>query len=279
MQVGGSGGPDFQLVSAGSVGTSVVGGGDGAASASASTLPAVSIVGGAVPGAASGAGTLANAARIVPMAQPAPVATVAPTAANMAALAQVANTGAADGAALQAHIQGLLAGTIVPTAEEQPYVDTIRRAQQGGAAPTMTTVAAPAATAPAGAAETSAFEQRVLELVNVERARAGLGPVRYHGTLDQAATGHNAQQAATQTMAHEGIGDGTPGDRARAVGWTDSWGENVAVGQTSPEQVVAEWMASPGHRRNILDPSFANMGVSHTTDASGRQYWAQTFGA
>ena len=264
MQIGGTHGADFQLVTAGSAGTSLVGGGGGSTPSLASTLPAMSVVGGvggAVGGGAGGVGVGGSAIpTMIPFAQP--------------AVAPVANTGAAGGQAAQARIQALVAGTAVPTAQEKPIVDAIRRAQQPAAA------AAPAAAAPAAAGtETSAYEQRVLELVNIERAKEGLGPVRYRAELDQAATSHNAQQARMQTMAHEGIGDGTPGDRARAVGWNDSWGENVAVGQTSPEQVVAEWMASPGHRRNIMDPAYTQMGVSHTTDTAGRQYWAQTFGA
>lgn len=260
MQVGGTSSADFQLVNASAVGTTVVGGGGGGAVSSGAALAATSVVGGSHQGAPMGSSLPSNIPTMIPFARP--------------AAAPAANAGAASGAAAQQRIQGLLAGTIVPTAQEKPLVDSIRLAQQRG-----TTAAPAAAPTTATGTETNAFEQRVLQLVNAERAANGLGPVAYHGTLDRAATGHNAQQAATRTMAHEGIGDGTPGDRARAVGWNDSWGENVAVGQTSPEQVVAEWMASPGHRRNILDPAYTKMGVSYTTDAGGSPYWAQTFGA
>jgi len=128
-------------------------------------------------------------------------------------------------------------------------------------------------------AEDHAFEQRVLELVNQQRSMNGLGAVTYDSRLDQASEQHNAQQAATRSMAHSGIGDGDPGSRIRATGFANAWGENVATGQLSPEQVVAEWMASPGHRRNILDPNFRLMGVSYGTGADGRTYWAQSFGA
>jgi uncharacterized protein YkwD len=113
----------------------------------------------------------------------------------------------------------------------------------------------------------------------VERAKYGLGAVRYDRRLDAAAEGHNATQVATRTMAHEGIGDGDPAARIAATGFTQAWGENVATGQRSPEQVVAEWMASPEHRRNILDPTYRLMGVSYATAADGRSYWAQEFGA
>lgn len=127
--------------------------------------------------------------------------------------------------------------------------------------------------------EDDAFEQRVLELINAERQKAGLAPVAYNGTLDNAAEKHAAHMASVRKMAHDGIGNGDPGARARAEGWRKAWGENVATGQTSPEQVVREWMNSPTHRRNILDPNFRNMGVGLTMGADGRSYWAQEFGA
>ena len=151
---------------------------------------------------------------------------------------------------------------------------------QGGAATKKQVVASNVQVARAGAKdEDHAFEQRVLELINQERAKAGLGAVSYNGTLDTAAEKHASHMASVGKMAHDGIGDGDPGQRARAEGWRKAWGENVATGQTSPEQVVREWMNSPTHRRNILDPNFSSMGVGYVTAANGRSYWAQEFGA
>ncbi|MCW2961728.1 MAG: transrane protein [Thermoleophilia bacterium] len=128
-------------------------------------------------------------------------------------------------------------------------------------------------------AEDGAFEGRVTELVNKERAKEGLKPLAYSGMLDSAAEAHNEQQVAVGVMAHEGLGDSDPGQRIRSAGFDKAWGENVATGQTTPEQVVAEWMASPGHRRNIMDADFTKLGVSYAAAANGRSYWAQSFGA
>lgn len=151
---------------------------------------------------------------------------------------------------------------------------------QGQAATKQQFVAKAATAAPSNASgEDHAFEQRVLELINEERRKAGLGAVAYNGTLDNAAEKHASHMSLVGKMAHDGIGDGDPGERARAEGWRKAWGENVATGQTSPEQVVREWMNSPTHRKNILDPSFRNMGVAYVTAANGRSYWAQEFGA
>ncbi|MCW2925530.1 MAG: Allergen V5/Tpx related [Thermoleophilia bacterium] len=127
--------------------------------------------------------------------------------------------------------------------------------------------------------EDDAFEAQVLSLINAERAKAGLGAVTYNSTLDTAAEKHAGQMSTVGKMAHDNIGDGDPGERIRAEGFSKAWGENVATGQTSPEQVVREWMASPEHRRNILDPNFRQMGVGYVTAANGRSYWAQEFGA
>ncbi|MCB0879982.1 MAG: CAP domain-containing protein [Thermoleophilia bacterium] len=150
---------------------------------------------------------------------------------------------------------------------------------QGQAATKKQFVAKVASTTKSSGKEDSAFEQRVLELINQERAKYGLSPVVYSGTLDNAAEKHADHMAIVGKMAHDGIGDGDPGERIRAEGFRKSWGENVATGQTTPEQVVREWMASPGHRRNILDPNYRQMGVSYVTSSSGRTYWAQEFGA
>jgi uncharacterized protein YkwD len=123
------------------------------------------------------------------------------------------------------------------------------------------------------------FEQRVVDLVNQIRASFGLGQLGFDARLDLGAERHTAHMAIVGRMAHEGIGDGTPQERMFAAGWNQAWGENAAVGQTSPEQVVAEWMASPGHRANILNPAFNLLAVGYGTSPDGRPYWTQSFGA
>ena len=155
----------------------------------------------------------------------------------------------------------------------------------GEAAPAAIAAPAPMYIAPAPVAvqassgEDNAYEQRVLQLVNAERAKEGLGAVVYNARLDSAAEKHNVLQAQQRTMAHLDIGDGDPGTRIRNEGFTAAWGENVAVGQKTPEQVVSEWMASPTHRKNIMDPRFTQMGVSFEQTADGFPFWAQSFGA
>lgn len=145
----------------------------------------------------------------------------------------------------------------------------------GGAA----SVSAPTVSAVSTGAEDSSFEQRVVDLVNAERAAYGLSPLRYNAQLDAAAEAHNSVQVQTRTMAHINIGDGDPGARIRATGFMGAWGENVAVGQNSPDQVVREWMNSPTHRANILNPDFHQIGVSFAQTSDGYSFWTQSFGA
>src|SRR5436305_2302100 len=100
----------------------------------------------------------------------------------------------------------------------------------------------------------AAFAQRVLELTNYQRAKAGLPPLSFETRLSNSAR-WKAEDMAKRNYFDHADGKGRDFiDRATDYGYRD-WhylGENIAAGQTSPEEVVAEWMASPGHRKNIL---------------------------
>ncbi|MFD0901822.1 CAP domain-containing protein [Actinomadura sediminis] len=140
-------------------------------------------------------------------------------------------------------------------------------------APTGRT-SAPRRTAPAG----GSVAARVVALVNEARAGKGCGPVRGNALLDRAARGHSADMAARGFFDHtDPDGDG-PGDRIRSAGYRwSTYGENIAKGQPSPERVMESWMNSPGHRANILNCAFDEIGVG-VVEAGG-PYWTQVFGA
>ncbi|MFF5858858.1 sigma-70 family RNA polymerase sigma factor [Streptomyces sp. NPDC012751] len=120
---------------------------------------------------------------------------------------------------------------------------------------------------------------QVIALVNKERAAAGCGPVTEDGQLDGAAQGLSDDMAARGFFDHtDPDGDG-PGERITAAGYRwSTYGENIARGQQSPQAVMDSWMNSPGHRANILDCSFRNIGVG-VRDGSGGPWWTQDFGA
>ncbi len=119
----------------------------------------------------------------------------------------------------------------------------------------------------------------ILALVNQERAEHGLQSLRLETRLNAAAQQHSVEQGLLGDIYHVAP-DGTgPGDRIKATGYSFStWGENVAGGQRSAEAVMEDWMNSPGHCRNILRPSFTEMGVGYAeTNSSYRVWWTQAF--
>jgi uncharacterized protein YkwD len=80
-------------------------------------------------------------------------------------------------------------------------------------------------------------------------------------------------------FSHIGVDGSTLTSRVSTTGY--SWstlGENIARGQTEAASVVKGWMESPGHRGNILDPEFGDIGVGYAQGSSG-PYWVQVFGS
>ncbi|MFF4401071.1 CAP domain-containing protein [Streptomyces sp. NPDC001480] len=129
---------------------------------------------------------------------------------------------------------------------------------------------------PKPTATASGVAARVIQLVNVERAKAGCSALTSNATLAKAAQAHSADMAAHQNMSHTGSDGSSPGDRITRAGYSwSAYGENVAYGYSTPEQVMAGWMSSPGHRANILNCSFKEIGVGL---AQPNSYWTQDFG-
>ncbi|MFF9144646.1 CAP domain-containing protein [Streptomyces sp. NPDC014861] len=146
-------------------------------------------------------------------------------------------------------------------------------------APTQTPDTDPA---PGGGAQNdggqSSAADEVISLVNAERAKAGCGPLTANATLARAAQGHSADMAARDYFDHTNPDGDGPGERVTAAGYPwSTYGENIAMGQTTAEQVMEGWMNSPGHRANILNCDFKEIGVGVHTD--GGPYWTQVFGA
>jgi uncharacterized protein YkwD len=119
----------------------------------------------------------------------------------------------------------------------------------------------------------------VLCLVNRERANHGERPLVANPRLEQAAQAHTESMAFGDYCEHVGPGGDTPLSRMRAAGYIYSSrigyevGENIGWGtlwKATPRAIVAAWMASPGHRANILDPRFRDtaIGVSPHPPAS-----------
>jgi uncharacterized protein YkwD len=124
------------------------------------------------------------------------------------------------------------------------------------------------------------WRDEVLRLVNVERARAGLDPVTHNQTLEDQATQYACEMIYYDFWGHENPVTGTDlPDRAEQFGYDYYMiGENLAAGQSSPAQAMADWMASEGHRENILEPKFTELGVGVRTGGTYGTYWVQEFG-
>ncbi|MGW6576861.1 MULTISPECIES: CAP domain-containing protein [unclassified Streptomyces] len=134
-------------------------------------------------------------------------------------------------------------------------------------APQPSTTAAPPA---------SGSVAQVLALVNQERAAAGCSAVSLNAKLTKAAQDHSADMASHSNMSHTGSDGSDPGARITRAGYTwSTYGENVAYGYSTPEKVMEGWMNSQGHRENILNCSFKEIGIGL---AQPGNYWTQDFG-
>lgn len=125
--------------------------------------------------------------------------------------------------------------------------------------------------------------QRVVELTNQERARAGLPPVTLDLALCRSAQAHSDDMAGHDFFSHAGSDGSDVGKRIASAGYDPvyAYGENIAAGQPSPEEAVNAWMNSETHRENILSPYYQHIGVAYAfnTNTTYGHYWTQDFGS
>ncbi|MBS4217390.1 sporulation protein [Bacillus sp. FJAT-49711] len=121
----------------------------------------------------------------------------------------------------------------------------------------------------------SAFEQQVVDLTNQERAKNGLAPLKVDIELSKVAREKSRDMSVNNYFSHTSPTYGSPFDMMKKFGITyRSAGENIAMGQQSPEEVVKAWMNSEGHRANILNSGYTHIGVGHVANGN---YWTQQF--
>ncbi len=121
-----------------------------------------------------------------------------------------------------------------------------------------------------------AYVKRIVELVNQERAKAGLNALTLNMNVTKAA---QVRAVECQTLFSHTRPNGTSFATAlkeAGVSYRGA-GENIAWGQKTPEQVMQGWMNSAGHRANILNARYTSIGVGHHRNASGVNYWTQLF--
>ncbi len=121
----------------------------------------------------------------------------------------------------------------------------------------------------------TSYEQEVIRLVNEIRVQNGLRELTYNWELSRVARYKSQDMRDNGYFSHTSPVYGSPFQMMKSFGITyRSAAENIARGQTSPQAVVNAWMNSSGHRANILNSSFTEIGVGYVADG---HYWTQMF--
>jgi uncharacterized protein YkwD len=123
------------------------------------------------------------------------------------------------------------------------------------------------------------YTSQVLALTNSQRAKAGCKALSVSSKLTKAAQSHSADMAAKNYFSHDSQDGRSPFDRMKDAGYSFSAAaENIAMGQQTPADVMTAWMNSPGHKANILNCTYTQLGVGYAVSKSGSPYWTQDFG-
>jgi uncharacterized protein YkwD len=136
---------------------------------------------------------------------------------------------------------------------------------------------------PRGGGGTNAQEREVLKLANAARRDEGCRPLTLDHSLVEAAGSHASDMVRRHYLDHTNPDGQSPGDRMKAAGFQGSgWGENIAAGYDSAQQVFNAWMNSDAHRANILNCKFTKTGIGFDPGQVKSQWgtgsWVQAFG-
>lgn len=119
------------------------------------------------------------------------------------------------------------------------------------------------------------YEQEVIRLVNEIRKENGLKPLTHNWELSRVARFKSQDMKDNKYFSHTSPVYGTPFQMIKNFGISfRSAGENIAKGYSSPQAVVNGWMNSSGHRANILNANYTQIGVGYV---AGGNYWTQMF--
>jgi uncharacterized protein YkwD len=169
-----------------------------------------------------------------------------------------------------------------PTATAKPTPSAAPSTTQATATPSATTSATPSASASTGGAggdaQVASYQAQILALVNTQRVANKCAALTASKPLDTLAQNFSEEMAARNFFDHTDPDGKTPWDRAKALGITNLGGENIAMGQQTPADVMTAWMNSPGHRANILNCTYHSLGVGVHFATTGGPWWTQDFG-
>lgn len=122
------------------------------------------------------------------------------------------------------------------------------------------------------------LEQQVLDLVNVERSKAGLSLLELDVELSEVAKVKSEDMRDNNYFSHTSPDYGSPFEMMKAFGISYTYaGENIAAGQTSAAAVMKSWMNSSGHKANILNKNYTHIGIGYAKGGTYSRYWTQQF--
>jgi uncharacterized YkwD family protein len=168
---------------------------------------------------------------------------------------------------------------VINPVQQKPATTTVQTPSANVQAP----VSKPAVQAPAprqtqkvnNEAGLNAYEQQVVDLTNKERAKYGLPPLKVDLALSKVAREKSRDMAVNHYFSHNSPTYGSPFEMMRKFGISyTAAGENIAMGQRTPQEVVAAWLNSAGHRANILNRNYTHIGVGFEENG---YIWTQQF--
>jgi uncharacterized protein YkwD len=169
-------------------------------------------------------------------------------------------------------------GNLLPVAMADPTVAADNQVYLPlllyGAATTMTEQ-------PLRTSEHAVFVARVVDETNKYRRQHGCPALTVNAQLASAAQRHTDDMARNSFLSHTGSDGSSPWERIKDARYVYTGAaENIAAGQRTPQEVVRAWYNSAGHRANILNCSYQEVGVGYTYDADARYgyYWTEVFG-
>ncbi|OXS60084.1 spore coat assembly protein SafA/uncharacterized YkwD family protein [Bacillus sp. V-88] len=131
---------------------------------------------------------------------------------------------------------------------------------------------------PGANATAESYTYEVVKLVNMERSKVGLPPLKENWELSRVARYKSEDMIAKNYFSHTSPTYGSPFQMMKDFGISyQAAGENIAAGQRTPSEVVEAWMNSEGHRKNILSPTYTEIGVGYVKGGSYGHYWTQMF--
>jgi uncharacterized protein YkwD len=152
--------------------------------------------------------------------------------------------------------------------------------------PTLTLILTPTSPPPTSTtfscnpSSNGGYESQVLALINNERAMTGAAPLSVQAQLGNAARGHSQDMGCNGFFSHTGSDGSSPATRVSRQGY--SWSavaENIAAGYGDPSSVVSGWMGSQGHKDNILNPIYTEIGIGYiyVSGSPYGSYWTANF--